>query len=221
MRPASLALLGTVVWSGCDQLLGVEETETEKPTVSDTEPDTDVDADADGDADTDGTISLDTGTYLLWYEARVQTTDGVMTGGSWGTIFTDIADLPSFDNLLCNNTGTWTWGGDAPSMCPDCDWAFYTLTTDTVAEGPDCADVGRVGGEWDGFDHSWGFSELYLYHYARYEIPLEKVLWYYYDGGGYWFFLAYNYAGYGYNEGDATDMVARRNYGYGYYYHLP
>ncbi len=197
-----------LILAGCDTFRAAESTASER----------DGDTDADGDTDNNGTI--DTGTALLWYEARVQTTDGVMTGGRWGTIFTDSADPASFDDPLCENVGTWTWGGDAPSVCPDCDWAFYILTTDTVAEGPRCADFGRVGGEWDGFDHSWGFSERYLYRYAGYEILLEDVFWYYYDAGGYWLIMSYSYGagGYGHPGEDATDVLARWRYDASYSY---
>ncbi len=207
----------TLFMAGCTAGSDTGKTTDVTDADADTDADTDADADTDTDADSD-TTTIDTAIALVWYEASAQVSGGEFVSGSWGTIFTDLADLPSFDNVLCDNTGAWSLAGPRDADCPDCDWAFTLATTGTTATGDLCADFGRVGGEWDGFDKSWGFSNEYLYVYGTYEIPLEKVLWYYYDGGGYWFFLAYNYGGYGYNEGDASDMTARRNYGYYYFY---
>ncbi len=165
-------------------------------------------------------VCLDTGVALLWYSGDATVCDrSTFLQGHWGTTFTDLADLGDASAVpLCNNTGTWEYGGPAPSLCPSCDWAFQLNVVDTVAEGAYCDDFGRVGGEWDGFDRSWGFSEAYEYRYGTYTLDLEDVLWYYYDGGGYWFFLAYNYGGYGYNTGTANDMTFARNYYYYYFY---
>jgi hypothetical protein len=69
-----------------------------------------------------------------------------------------------------------------------------------------------VGGEWDGMTAAWAFAPTYVYD----GYTLDLVVLYQYSR--LWFPMAYNYAGYGYNVGDASGIEFRRLYDYYYYY---
>ncbi len=189
----------------------------------DTDITTDWDAETDGDADTDTDHhgpGRDAEVASFWYEATFQTAEGAFVGGTWGTVIVAGATNPSWADLLCDNTGTWSYLGPAPEGCPDCAWAFELAVTATVADGEYCPDFQRVGGEWDGFDRSWGYATFYDYLYGDAVYRLQRVIWYYDVHGADWVPLFYNYDGSNYNYGDAADLTARRNYGlYSYYPH--
>ncbi len=172
-----------------------------------------VDEDCDGLVDSADVCNLspDTGLVAGQYAGEIHVdSTGAFTSGQFGTDFTDADELPAIDSL-CRNIGDWSENGRAPTPCSTCDWAFTLEVNDTVADGDWCAELGRTGGEWDGFSAGWAFASTYTYG----GMDLELVLLYQY--GRRWYPIFYNYGGYGYNTGDANDLEFRA-VPYTYYY---
>lgn len=197
-----LVLVGA--WIGCstgdapDGGTAATTDDSDRPTESDSDGDTDTDADGDGDTDGDG----DSGVALLWHHLEGEVRDGVWIGGRYGTWITALPTLPSFDALLCDNTGVIVSAEPAP--CPECDWAFTFRIGDTTADGERCDDFGRTGGEWDGQEVTLGYTS-------------DGARWYDYTTRGSWQLL---WDGTG--DGAAGGVVSMNwNYAYYYYYYYP
>jgi len=179
---------------------------------ADTDTDTDTDSDTDADSDTDTDSDADTSLGLLWYAGDAQTSGGAFVGGHFGYVLTDMSM-----GTVCESLSTWSETGSAAASCANCDWAFNLTLSGGTASGESCAGAGIVGGEWDDFTASWGFAESYPYSYNGTDYTFDLAVLYYSTTYG-WFPLAYNYGGYGYNTGDASDMTFMRPYGYIYIY---
>lgn len=185
------------------------------------EGDCDTDVDTDTDADVDTVAVTDTAVPVYWHAGAARVADCGFDGGYFGTDITWLRDWDEPDvgsGGACWNVGEWVHVGDAAPGCPQCAWSFELDVRNTVAEGVWCEELGRTGGEWDGFVGSWGFAELYSFEYGGYAYEVNTAVMYYFATVGYWSFLSYNYDGYGNNSGTAAAMSFRQPYDYGYYY---
>lgn len=180
--------------------------------VTDADADTDTDADSDTDsdthADTDADVE-DTATFLF-YAGDAHTDAGVFVGGHFGWLVTD-DDL----SALCTDESTWSETADPAPTCAQCEWAFNLTLSGGIASGAECDRLGLDGTEWDGFTGSFGFASSYDYDYSGTIYTLDLVVFYYTEGYG-WGPLSYNYAGDGYNVGDALDITFAQSFSYLY-----
>ena len=180
---------------------------------ADTDADSDADSDADTDADTDSDADADTAIGIVWYAGDAQTSAGNFIDGHFGFLVTDTSL-----NAVCTDMSQWSETGDSAPTCAGCQWAFNLGLSGGTATGDHCGDVGLAAGDWDGFTASWGFADSYDYDYNGTVYTFDTVLMYYSSANG-WGPLAYNYGGYGYNTGDASDMTFMRYYTAVYLYY--
>ena len=187
------------------------DSDTDTDTDSDSDSDSDPDSDTDSDTDTDSDADADTAIGLLWYSGDAHTHNGTFLRGDFGFTLTDLSMNP-----ICTDESAWSGTGDPAPACAQCDWAFNLTLSGGTAVGPACASIGLTGGEWADFVASWGFAATYDYDYNGNLYTFDSVLMYYSSSDG-WFPLAYNYGGYGYNIGDASDFEFMRYYQAVYY----
>lgn len=216
----SPALLTSLLLAACpapvDSDTADADTDTDTDADGDTDTDTDGDSDTDGDTDADGDADADTGTALAYWTSDHLYEAGKFTG-HFGADFVAASDAPDFSEPLCHNVGEWHIVSGGPSGCPGCTWSFYLLVQGTTAVGEYCSALGRVGGEWDGFDSAWGWADTYTFFYGSNAYELERVLFRYYQTRTLWVPVSYNYNGHGYNTGDGASGTMHRYQGYTYF----
>ncbi len=148
----------------------------------------------------------------IFYAGEAQTSGGQFLSGHFGFDFANAQGAS-----VCTVLSEWSDAGRPPPVCPDCEWAFTLSLGNGVANGAECTALAANGSHWDGFTASWGFAPTFDYDNGGTVFHLDTVLLYYSKTYG-WVPLAYNYGGYGYNTGDASDVAFRRYYSYQYFY---
>ncbi len=185
---------------------------------ADTGTDTNTDS---GDTDThDSGGGTDTAIAIgyVFYVGDAQTTNEG-TAYTWVSgHFGDVVENASAV-VVCTEMAVWSDTGTAAAGgCPDCSWAFDLTLSAGTATGPACGAL--TGAQWPGLEGSWGFADRYVYVYGDTQFLFTEALMYYstYPGDQGWFPLSYNYAGYGYDTGDANSFSFMTYAGYIYYY---
>lgn len=171
--------------------------DTDSDTDSDSDTDTDTDSDTDSDSDTD------TGIAVVWRHLDAEVIDASWVGGRYGTWITPLTDVPTLNQLLCDNTGDLV--PTATMACAQCDWAFTFEVDHTIAAGDYCGDFGRTGGEWDHFEVVLGYSALGKTSYDGTEVG--PVFWTYDAELARWYVLA-----------PGASISVNEDYYYYYYY---
>lgn len=161
-------------------------------------------------ADTTGGRDSDlyggTGGPRMWMVGHVTTSQGELVSAELGISMYDLDYLPALYSV-CSVVGPATETASLLPDCAACDWAFDLVVSDSVATGEHCGWWGLTDGWMDGYGGGFGWADLYEFEYAGVVYPLTDTVFYYFPSYGQWAFVGYNYAQYGYNEGDAADTT--------------
>lgn len=156
-----------------------------------------------GDSDSDGWYG-GTGGPKMWIVGHVTTSEGALVSAELGIAMYDLGYLPELRSV-CSVVGPATETAALLPDCAACDWAFDLVVSDSVATGAHCGAFGLTDGWMDGYGGGFGWADLYEFEYAGVVYPLTDTVFYYLPSYGQWALVGYNYADYGYNEGDAAD----------------